>query len=505
MSADLSTERAHLDEAAYADDVVAAQEQGSTDRPAPWLVLAGMVALLVPLRAAVGPMRDIDAYWHLLVGREILAGAPVTSAGHGWSFAPVADTWVSTQWLAEVALARLEGWGGLQALIVVRVVAIVASLAVLAGVTLVRRPPRAGVLMFAIGALMLSITVQERSQQLTFLLAPLVGWWMERLWRDGRPPRCWVVLPLVVVWANVHGGWVILPIGLGVAAAARMVDRGWRDRSAHAALALAAGTLVAATVSPSGIDNVLAFRRFSSSTAQILEWRPVTFWDATAVPLAALLVVVLVAWGRGHARPTRGEMVIVVATLVFATFAWRNLAPAVLMLCPLLVGTLARALGDPDPSTERPPLARTAFGVGAVGAVLALVVAFGQNPVVDPSVPSGLIADVARATSGQRVLDSYNVSGPLLWFGGGPEHVSVAIDGRADRYGGAYIARYTDLVAAREGWQSTLDDLAPTAALLRRDEALSGVLVAERGWIVVGHEGEYVLLHAPGAPGWTQG
>ena len=27
-----------------------------------------------------------------------------------------------------------------------------------------------------------------------------------RLWRDGRLPRWWVVLPLVVVWANVHGG-----------------------------------------------------------------------------------------------------------------------------------------------------------------------------------------------------------------------------------------------------------------------------------------------------------
>ena len=39
----------------------------------PWLVLAGIIGLLVPLRAAVGPIRDIDSYWHLLVGRDIVA------------------------------------------------------------------------------------------------------------------------------------------------------------------------------------------------------------------------------------------------------------------------------------------------------------------------------------------------------------------------------------------------------------------------------------------------
>jgi len=175
------------------------------------------------------------------------------------------------------------------------------------------------------------------------------------------------------------------------------------------------------------------------------------------------------------------------------------------MLCPLLTGTIARALDEPDPTSERAPLARTAVGMAVVGAVLALAVAMGQTPVVDPSVPSGLIATIAHSSSDQRVLNTYNVSGPLLWFGGGPEHVSVAIDGRADRYGGDYIARYTDLVAAREGWQTMLDELAPTSALLRRDEALSGALVAERGWVVVGREGDYVLLHAPGAPGWSTG
>ena len=45
-------------------------------RPTPFLLLVGAVALLVPVQVAGGPIRDIDLYWHLLVGQDILAGSP---------------------------------------------------------------------------------------------------------------------------------------------------------------------------------------------------------------------------------------------------------------------------------------------------------------------------------------------------------------------------------------------------------------------------------------------
>jgi len=485
-------------------ETVPEADRAADDRPVPFLALAAVVVLLVPLRAAVGPIRDIDLYWHLLVGQDILAGTGVAGAARGWSFAPVPDTWVSTQWLAEILFARLEQWGGLHALLYYRVVMMLGALAVLAAVTLVRRPPRASVWVFAIGALALSLTSQERSQQLTFLLAPLVGWWMERLWREGRLPRWWVALPLVVVWANVHGGWVILPMGLSIAALARVVDHGLRDRVAWWALLLAGGTVLAACASPSGIDNVLAAPRFAAAAGLVVEWGPVALRDWSALPLVLLLPLVVVAWARGRARPSRGELALVLLLLVFAVTAWRNLAPAVLMLAPVVVGILARALGEPDPTTSPLPLRRVVIAAGAAGAVLSLgLVALLPQPVVDASVPRDLIARIADSPAPQRVLNTYDLSGPLLWFGGHPPHVLVAIDGRADRYGAHYIGRYADTLAAVEGWQQMVDELTPTAALLRVDEALGGVLVAQRGWVEVAREGQYVLLHAPGAPGWS--
>ncbi len=479
----------------------------AADRPVPYLLLAAVVLVAVPIRAAYGPIRDIDLYWHLLVGQDILSGTPVAEAARGWSFAPVPETWVSTQWLAEVLFARIEAWGGLEAMVWYRTLSTIAAVLVLAAVTIWRRPVRAGVWVFALAGLSLAITAEDRSQQLTFLLAPLVGWWAERLWRDGRLPRWWLVLPLVVVWANFHGGWVILPIALGLAALARLVDAGWRDPGVRRALLLAAGTMLAACVSPSGLDNALAARRFNASTMLIIEWQPVNLRDWTAVPLIGMLLILAIAWARGRARPSRGELVLVLGLLTFSVLAWRNLTPALLMLAPILTGTLARALGEPDPTppgSQRPRLLRTSLAVTALGLVGALVMAAAQNPVIDPGMPRTLIADIAAAGAPQRVLNTYNVAGPLLWFGGHPPHVTVGIDGRSDRYGSDYSDRYENgLIQARPGWESLFDQLEPTCALVGSWEAIGPVLVKQRGWVEVGREGGFVLLRAPDAPGWS--
>ena len=381
----------------------------------PYLLLAAVVLVAVPIRAAYGPIRDIDLYWHLLVGQDILSGTPVAEAGRGWSFAPVPDTWISTQWLAEILFAKIEAWGGLDAFVWYRTITTVVAVGVLAAVTLWRRPVRAGVWVFALAGLSLAITAEDRSQQLTFMLAPLVGWWAERLWREGRLPRWWLVLPLVVVWANYHGGWVILPLALGLAMLARLVDSGWRDPAVRRALVLIVGVMLAACVSPSGLDNALAARRFNSSTTLIIEWQAVNLRDWTSVPLIGLLLILAVAWARGRQRPSRGELVLVLGLIAFSVLAWRNLTPAVLMLAPILTGTLARALGEPDPTppdAERPRLLRTSIAVVALGLVGAVVMAAAQNPVVDPSAPLKLFAKIKATSAPQRVLNTYNAVGP---------------------------------------------------------------------------------------------
>jgi hypothetical protein len=459
-------------------------------------VLAAVSASVVLIGVASGPIRDVDYYWHILLGQEILAGSPVTSAGRGWSFAPVADTWVSTQWLAEVALARLAELGGLSTALLYRLVTTAVALLALAFVTLRRRPVRPGAIVFALAALPLTVFAQERSQQLTYILAPVLGLWAERAWREGRLPRWWVLLPVVWVWAQFHGGWVLVPAVLVLAGIARVIDRkGW-DRTASLLLAQAAASLAVAALSPAGIANVTAVLRFDAATDRISEWQRVELWEPAALPFVALVATLVIAWARGRERPTAGELVYVGVLVAFALSAYRNLPTASLLLAPVAVSILARAWGDQvdeaPPSPRRDPVRLGSAVLVGAAFVLALSSVVSTPSPYDPEkVPLGLID---RISSGDRVLPTYNVSGAVLWRAGPPPAVLVAIDGRTDRYGIEYLDRYAALEEGRPGWETLLDELDPTVALLRTDRALAELLVTRRGWVEVARTDNHVLL-----------
>jgi hypothetical protein len=489
---------------ATTEDIVDASGATRSSRPLPWLVAAALVFSLVAFSAGRGPIRDIDLYWHLLIGQEVLSGTAPGAAGHGWSFAPVPDTWVSTQWLAEVLFAKMEALAGLSAFPIYRVVTTIAALVVLGLVTLRRRPATVATWAFCLGAMPLYFSSQERSQQLTFILAPLVGWWAERTWREGKPPRWWVILPLVLVWSNFHGGWILAPLALGLAAVARLVDHGVHDRAWRTAALLAVGSVAVSIISPAGLGTALAAFRFANSGQQLGEWGRAAPWNPYGAALACMLVSLVLAWARGAVRPSRGELLLLLGLVAFGFGYWRNLTPAGLMLAPLLTGVLARALKLPDPLPPggREPWARLALGVAAVGAALSVAFASVQAPVDDPDYPMTLISDIAHATSPQRVLVTYNLAGPTLWYGGRPPHVTVGIDGRSDRYGGAYIDAYTQAFQGQHDWKSFVTQLAPTSALVGRDEPVAALLIDELHWVEVGREGDYVLLRAPSAPGW---
>jgi hypothetical protein len=479
----------------------------STARPgrqAPWALLAAVAAAAACVAAGHGAIRDIDLYWHLIVGDELRAGVAVTSAGRGWSIAPgVPDTWVSSQWLAELLLSWLQSAGGFPALAWYRVATTTLALGVLALVTLRHRPVRASVVPFAIAAIALASTAQERSQQLTYILAPLLGWWAERLLRHGRAPRWWLVLPLTVVWANFHGGWILLPMVLALAAVARIAHHGPRDTASWRALLLALGCGLAAMISPLGPANALTALAFSrAASSQIVEWEHVQLFADQGWQLGLALLVAVVCWARGRARPGVDEIVLVLGLITFGFLAYRNIPPTLLVLAPLLAGVMTRALPVEDPRS-RPTLVRTSYALAGTGVALGLLLPFLPGQDLHGGRPVAVYERIAAHSGQLRAVNSYNLSGPLLWFGGGPTHVQVAIDGRSDRYGAAYIDSYQDtLIAARPGWQAQFDRLDPNVAVLYDNEPLVSALENEKQWRQVDEENGVVVLVPPDATGW---
>ena len=106
----------------------------------------------------------------------------------------------------------------------------------------------------------------------------------------------------------------------------------------------------------------------------------------------------------------------------------------------------------------------------------------------------GLASAIDGLPKPQRVLNDYNVSGLVLFFGG--ERTQVGIDGRADLYGSEYIKNYVDALALRGRWKATIEELAPTSALLEADSPAAQYLISQ-GWFSEGQEAAYLLLVAP--------
>jgi hypothetical protein len=167
--------------------------------------LAIWLFLLVAGRSAM--LRDPGSFWHLAAGEKMLATGHILRTDP-FSFTRAGQPWVDDQWLAECGMAavyRLAGWDGLL-LLTATVLA-----AIYTWVTL--RLLQSGLAWLPAGVLLALLLLIGSPQ---FHVRPLVvtlgllgvtfAWLVDV--EAGRKPlrRLWWLVPLVAVWANVHGG-----------------------------------------------------------------------------------------------------------------------------------------------------------------------------------------------------------------------------------------------------------------------------------------------------------
>lgn len=245
--------------------------------------LAALPALLVLALCAaafVGPLSDVDVWWHLAAGRWIVEhGALPASDPFGvWDAdSACARSVLQSQWLGQAALFSahaLAGEAGVEAL---RVLLLVAA----ATLVYVRTQHAGGsvgaaLTAGALAALLLTGYGGERPQLFSFALLGVAWLLVERLCRDDAPHRALAArVPytalvafalLLVVWAQLHGGVLLAALSLAAFATGGALTGLLGDRAAQrtaaetiatpgvtgiAAAAPAAGDAAAATAMPS--------------------------------------------------------------------------------------------------------------------------------------------------------------------------------------------------------------------------------------------------------------
>ena len=170
----------------------------------PLLVALAVFGRLLVARQAL--LNDPDTYLHIAAGRWILAhGAlPVRDP---FSHSMPGASWISSEWLAQVVLAAVYdqfGWRGV-------VLLTAAGVAVAVGLLtrfLLRRLPALPTLVAAGAAIAL---LQPHCVARPHVLAlPLLVLWSAVLLaaRDDDRPPSFALLPVMALWANVHGSFL---------------------------------------------------------------------------------------------------------------------------------------------------------------------------------------------------------------------------------------------------------------------------------------------------------
>lgn len=460
-------------------------------RAAPFALVVGLLTGLLLITLAHVPIQDIDLYWHVLAGREIVEGSSVRGIGADWPFVEVANGWTSTQWLSEVMLAGLDRWAGWAGMAAFVILTTACAVGILGRYTVATEPVVLSAWPFLTATAATVIAADARPQQFTLIGAALLGGVLRRGIISSLLPRWWVVVPAVWLWANAHGGWILAPVVFGLIAIRGLFAGGLASPLPRRAASLAIATTVVGALTPSGVANVTAFVRFAGATSQIREWQKVVLISPGGALVLAMVGILAIAWLRSTPIPI-AELLASIVLVVFALTAYRNIAPALLLLAPLVSHRLVQAF--PVAASRHEPRWSTWGGVGLATALacVAIPVAIANSDPRDQGLPVGLAQSLAERGESERVLNEYNLAGVVLYFGG--TSARVAIDGRTDYYGAEYIERYLNTLRLVGDFEAEFDRLSPTVALLKGDSPMAWYLEEHEGWAVLGTEGDWVLL-----------
>ncbi|MBR0866661.1 hypothetical protein JQ614_34010 [Bradyrhizobium diazoefficiens] len=422
------------------EQVVHSEVQPFSARAAlPWLVSLGVYATVLILGQRL--LNDPDSYSHIEVGRWIMAHGALP-ASDPFSFSMHGAPWITFEWLSEMVYAgvyALSGWPGV---VVVAAAAIALAFGLLTFFLLRELSPTLTLLM-VIAAVILSAPHMLARPHV--LVLPVMVTWAAALVRcmdRGGAPPYWA-LPLLVLWANLHGS-VVLALGLIGPAVLEALLREGRSGWSHvllrwlpfAALALAASCLT--PYGPEPLLMPLTTLGLGPALAWISEWRPQDFSRIGGFEL--LLLAGIFALSRGVTLPLVRALV-VIGLLHFALAQIRN-ADLLAMLAPLyLAAPLGRKFGGPtgdDAAGSSRGLTLAAFA-GLI-AVSAAALAHDIRPALIIT-PQAAIAQADLARAGP-VLNDYSFGGYLIFAG-----IPTFIDGRGELYGGPFIDRYNRAVA----------------------------------------------------------
>ncbi len=446
---------------------------------------------------AVGPIVDVDYWWHMKTGQLILDQRAIPRVDL-WSHTLAGHEWVTDEWLTEVFMYGLfRLWGSSGQILVFGAIAVLTWAPVYATCRDYGGSHVSASLATAIGAVSSAFLWNVRPIMVALLL---FSWWLRALflYRMRILDVAWIFPLLTVVWVNAHGSFVL---GLGVLvlvgitealkyrlhpfAQAQMtlprLKRYWKMVPVCFLATLINAHLQRAWTYP--LETVTSVAQRSN----ILDWLSPNFHllDMKFFEAMLFLAIVCLVLTRRRVDWTDGSLFLVFAYMSLES--WRHIPYFAIALAPMLVRYLPLKRSKPIPPS-RLPLSRAAVNWAVVALVAAFLLSFRivgpvrealAQPLRAPQMPEGTVAFLREHRLPGNLFNNQPWGGYVIW-NLAPKY-RVFIDGRSGMYGDEMIVEYQKLMQLKPDWEEPLRRFDINVTLLPRD-APADMFLQRAGW-----------------------
>lgn len=462
-----------------------------------------------------GLLTDGDSGWHLRTGQWILAHhqVPYTDL---FSFSKAGQPWFAWEWLTDVLYALLYSWMGLKGIVLISGLVISATATVLCRHMVWRGAnPLVALPLALVGLSASSLHFHARPHVFTLLFLA-IGMWMLDADRRNPSRKLYLLVPLMVLWTNLHGGFplFIAILALLVAGCALRAVFGFESWEATRRYALLGVLCAGATlVNPYGWQlhvHIAGYLRSDWIQSAVQEFQAPTFRGEGMMHYQFLLFAGLAAVALLLRRGQFPEALWLLFLGHESLNAARHIPLYSIVVTPLLAteltslwrewadrqskGSLSRLfwkLGE----DIAPQFRRTSLWSGAwVLALLALGAPFIQWPANYPSLrfPVSMVDRYGSVLEQSRLFTNDQWADYLLYHS--YPRQKVFIDGRSDFFGEKLGKEYLALSGAQADWRKILARHDFDAVLAPTDWALATILKDQPEWRLVAEDKQSLLF-----------
>ncbi len=496
-----------------------AREARSLLRYAPGLVV------LVIVIADSGQTTDTDLWGHIRFGQAAIAQRSLILRDI-YSYSAAGHRWDNHEWLTEVIMAAAYNTMGVIGLKLWKFVCVAATiLLVMTGLAETGATPTIRLNLLTIVAIAIMPQMEFRPQLLTFVFVAAMLALLARH-NYGKAAQLWILVPMMALWANLHGGFIMgiamLAIYSAVTASADFTNGAGFHRGVRLGV-LTSAALMATMMTPYGIETwrpVLHALHNPMTRIAVTDWQPLAYaltrqWSINPGGIIYLLCGSAMIAGLGATFalvPDGGDVPLVVIAIVMsiaAIVAVRNL-PIAVIACALPVArhsslVIARR-------RERAAAAGAKIDLlpqpSAVGGWLALAVAgmlavhsgiFSTRLRMDQPYPQGAVAFMHRYDLRGNILDDFNWGEYLIWHTAPGSR--IFIDGRYDTvYPYSIIAQYLDFYFDRGDARTVLTAYPHGFVLIAPASKAYELMQRQSDWKLIYHDEDSALFAPANSP-----